>query len=87
MNPQSFASHLGFNTWNDLVAASDCVAYANGTRWYVVKTTTWYKWVLWNTKFDLYFNHSSRTEVLKILHLSMSERRGKQFRSALTTRR
>ncbi|WAH36040.1 hypothetical protein [Alicyclobacillus dauci] len=65
MNHATFASHMGFSTWDDLLRASECIAFEPGRAWYVTETNTWYKWVVWNTNYDMYYNHKTREDALK----------------------
>ncbi|MCF8565414.1 hypothetical protein LLE49_11870 [Alicyclobacillus tolerans] len=67
MNKQMMAAHLGFSTWERLMKASTLVAGAGNRTWYITKTPTWYQWVLWNSNFDVYFNHPSREAALATL--------------------
>jgi hypothetical protein len=73
MDFETFSHHLGFESCNDLVAASECVEFKNGSTWYIVNTPTWYKWVLWNTKFDMHFNHQSRNHAMRKVELFLKE--------------
>lgn len=67
MNEQDFATHLGFSTWEQLMEASSLVATDDERTWYITQTRTWYKWVLWNTNYDLFFNHTTREAALSTL--------------------
>lgn len=60
MDKQNFSRHLGFSNWDGLVTASECLATGEDCSWYIVKTNTWYKWVVWNTNFDAYLNLKSK---------------------------
>ncbi|KPV40870.1 hypothetical protein [Alicyclobacillus ferrooxydans] len=67
MNKQIMANHLGFYTWEQLIGASDLVSNDEARTWYVTATRTWYKWILWNTDGDVYFNNSTKEEALSTL--------------------
>lgn len=68
MYEETFASHLGFDTWAHLVNASEPVAVVGfACTWYIVMTNTWYKWVLWDTNYDMLYNHRTRQEALNAL--------------------
>jgi hypothetical protein len=47
--------------------ASECVSVDAERVWYVTNTSTWYKWVLWNTHYDMFFNHETRLDALRTL--------------------
>lgn len=67
MDKQIMANHLGFYSWEQLIHASDLVSNDDARNWYVTPTQTWYKWVLWNTDGDVYFNNSTKEEALSTL--------------------
>ena len=67
MTKQLIATHLGFSTGEQLLQASSIVSKDEDCTWYITDTKTWYKWVLWNTNFDVYFNHLTRQDALRTL--------------------
>ncbi|MFB5188959.1 hypothetical protein [Alicyclobacillus fastidiosus] len=64
MNHLNFANHLGFDTWDKLLEASECIAFERDRVWYITQTNTWYKWVVWNTGYDMFYNHETRQDAL-----------------------
>lgn len=70
MDRNVLASHLGFLTWRELLAASERVSSNDGHIWYTVKTPTWYQWVLWNTEGDVYFHFGTKVGALHAVHAS-----------------
>ena len=67
MSKQLIATHLGFHTWEQLIDTSSIVSKDQDCTWYITDTKTWYRWVLWNTNFDVYFNHLTREDALRTL--------------------
>lgn len=65
MNFEILSSHLGFKNRLELFVSSECIEISHDCNWFIVKTRTWYKWVLWNTKFDVYFNNPTRGDAMK----------------------
>ncbi len=79
MNNLIFATHLGFSSWEDLLKHSHLVSSDNNRTWFVTNTPTWYKWVLWNTNYDLYFNHKTKLEALETLKFLYEEKNITKF--------
>lgn len=70
MYGETFASHLGFDTWAHLLNASEPVVNTGTScTWYIVKTETWYKWVVWDTSYDMLYNYTSWQDALIGLQL------------------
>lgn len=67
MNRRLFASHLGFQSWLQLMDASEVLWSGDGAMWYLTPTNTWYKWVVWNTDYDMYFNFPTQSAARKFL--------------------
>lgn len=67
MNKQIMENHLGFYTWEQLIHVSELVSNDPAHTWYVTQTQTWYKWILWNTDGDVYFNNSTKEQALSTL--------------------
>lgn len=76
MNKTTFSQHLGFSQWDDLIACAHLVAVEQSDRnWYITHTDTWYKWVVWSTKFDILFNNTSHESAIHKLHQYLQQQR------------